>query len=128
MMWKIQQTMQDIADFIRTIHPAFIPVTGLKCSYGKFSARLPRSRLEKPRSREPSQPTLSYEHIENFYKGFRGKARSRKPTKIVYKSRPNLCTTKLSFSVFQRALGAITKIILVYRCVATKEHELTCLP
>ena len=33
----------------------------------------------KPRSREPSQPALSYEHIENFYTGFRGKARSRKP-------------------------------------------------
>ena len=34
----------------------------------KFSARLPRSRLEKPRSREPSQPALSYEHIDNFTK------------------------------------------------------------
>ena len=58
MMWKIQQTMQDNADFIPTIHPAFIPL----------SSRLPRSRLEKSRSREPSQPTLSYEHIENFTK------------------------------------------------------------
>ena len=37
--------------------------TGLKCS-----ARLPRSRIEKPRSREPSQLTLSYEHNENFAK------------------------------------------------------------
>ena len=34
----------------------------------KFPARSPRSRLEKPRSREPSQPALSYEHIENFTK------------------------------------------------------------
>ena len=34
----------------------------------KFPARLPRSRLEKPRSREPSLPALSYEHIENFTK------------------------------------------------------------
>ena len=34
----------------------------------KFPARLPRSRLEKQRSREPSQPALSYEHIENFTK------------------------------------------------------------
>ena len=95
MMWKIQQAMQD--DAIRTarIHPAFIPVTGMKCSYGEISnplTRLPRSRLEIPRSREPSQPALSYEHIENFTKagayrlltdwtpekGFRGKARSRK--------------------------------------------------
>ena len=32
----------------------------------KFPARL--RRLEKPRSREPSQPALSYEHIENFTK------------------------------------------------------------
>ena len=38
----------------------------------KFPARLPRSR-------EPSQPALSYEHIEKFCKGFRDKARSRKP-------------------------------------------------
>ena len=29
----------------------------------KFLARLPRSRLEKPRSREQSQPAHSYEHI-----------------------------------------------------------------
>ena len=35
----------------------------------KFSAHLPRSRLEKPsQSREPSKPALSYEHIENFAK------------------------------------------------------------
>ena len=34
----------------------------------KFPAPLSRSRLEKPRSREPSQPALSYEHIENFTK------------------------------------------------------------
>ena len=34
----------------------------------KFPARLPRSRLEKPRSQEPIQPALSYEHIENFTK------------------------------------------------------------
>ena len=39
-MWKIQQAMQD--DAIRTIrtHPAFIPVTCLKCSYGKISSPL----------------------------------------------------------------------------------------
>ena len=34
----------------------------------KFPARLSSSRLEKPRSREPSQLTLSDEHIENFTK------------------------------------------------------------
>ena len=58
MMWKIQQAKQD----------DFIPVTGMKCNMAKFSARLLRSRLEKPRSREPSQPALSCEHIENFTK------------------------------------------------------------
>ena len=34
----------------------------------KFSARLQRSRVEKPRSREPSQPALSYGHIKYFTK------------------------------------------------------------
>ena len=51
------------------IHPAFIPVTWLKCSYSqKILKHLPRSRLEKRRSREPSQPALSYDHMENFIK------------------------------------------------------------
>ena len=35
---------------------------------GKFSSRLPRSRSQKPRSRKPGQPGLSYEHIEIFMK------------------------------------------------------------
>ena len=34
----------------------------------KFPALFPISQLEKPNSQEPSQPTLSYEHIENFTK------------------------------------------------------------
>ena len=50
----------------------------------KFPARLPRSRLEKPISREQSQPAHTYEHIANFTKdlevrrdlGNRGPARS----------------------------------------------------
>ena len=38
MTWKIQHAMQD--DAIRTagIHSAFIPLTGLKYSYGKISS------------------------------------------------------------------------------------------
>ena len=40
MMWKIQQAMQDDAEFIRRIHPTFILVTGLKCSYGKIFSPL----------------------------------------------------------------------------------------
>ena len=59
--------MQDNAIQTTRIHPAFIPVTGLKCSYGKIELR---------------QPALSHEHIKNFTKDFkskRGKARSWKP-------------------------------------------------
>ena len=36
MMWKIQQAKQKDAEFIRRIHPALKPVTGLKCSCGKI--------------------------------------------------------------------------------------------
>ena len=39
-MWKIQQAMQDDAIRITRTHPAFIPVTCLKCSYGKISSPL----------------------------------------------------------------------------------------
>ena len=41
----------------------------MKCSYDKISSPLTEiPRLEKPRSRQPSQPALSYEHIEVFTK------------------------------------------------------------
>ena len=62
LMWKIQQTMQD--DAIRTtrIHPT------VNVHMAKFPARLPRSRLDEPRSREQSQQAHSYEHIANFTK------------------------------------------------------------
>ena len=61
MMYKIQQAMQD--DAIRTdrIHPALF-----MCSYGKMSSPFPDIPVKKPSSQEPSQPTLSCEHIENF--------------------------------------------------------------
>ena len=45
----------------------------------KFSARLQRSRLEKPRSREPSQPALSYGHIKNFTKDLEARRDFRQP-------------------------------------------------
>ena len=61
MKWKILQAMRDDAIRLARIHPAFIPVTGLKCSYAKIS----------------SPP--SHMNTSKFYKGFRGKARSRKP-------------------------------------------------
>ena len=49
LMWKIQQEKQDDAEFIRRIriHPAFIPVTELKCSYGKFSSLLTKIPVGK---------------------------------------------------------------------------------
>ena len=53
MMWNIQQAMQD--DAIRTarINPAFIPVTGLKFSCGKFSSlRSKRFRLVSERKKK----------------------------------------------------------------------------
>ena len=61
--------MQDDAIRAARVHPAFLPVTGLKCSFGEISSPLTETSVGKrPRSREPSQPTLSYEDIENFAK------------------------------------------------------------
>ena len=53
MMWKIQQGKQDDAEFIRNINHAFLPVTGLKCSYGKISSPLSE---------------MNHEHMENLQK------------------------------------------------------------
>ena len=44
---------------------------GWSVHMAKFPAHLPRSRLKKLRSRKPSQPALSYEHIENFTKNLK---------------------------------------------------------
>ena len=52
--------------------PPFIPVTGMKCSYGKIS-----SPLTEISGTEPARP-LIWTH-RKVYKGFRGEARSRKP-------------------------------------------------
>ena len=55
----------------RSRETGFAPPNRRACSQAnmaKFPARLSRSRFEKPRSREPSQPALSYKHIENFTK------------------------------------------------------------
>ena len=67
MMWKLQQAMQDNAIHTTRIYPAVHP-GNRDVHMAEFPARLPRSRLEKPRTRELSQPALSYEHIENFTK------------------------------------------------------------
>ena len=55
----------------RSRETGFAPPNRRACSQAnmaKFPARLSRFRFEKPRSREPSQPALSYKHIENFTK------------------------------------------------------------
>ena len=60
MLWTIEQAMQD--DAIRTtrIHPAFIPVTGLKCSYGKISRPLTEILIGKTEisGAEPARPLI----------------------------------------------------------------------
>ena len=50
---------------LRIIHPGNRDEVFI---WQNFPAPLPRSRLEKQKSRYPSQDALSYEHIENFTK------------------------------------------------------------
>ena len=62
MTWKLYQAKQDYANrgaLLRRIHYAFIPVTGL---HELFIF--------------PARPLI---HIQNFYEGFRGQTRPRKP-------------------------------------------------
>ena len=71
--------MQDYAIRAARIHPAFIRVTGLKCSYGKISSPLTEIPVGKTEisETEPAHPLIRTTH-RKFYKGFRGKARSLK--------------------------------------------------
>ena len=73
----------------------------------KFLARLPRSRVEKTRSREPSQPALSYERIEHLTKDLEVKGRSRKP------GQPVTATAKAT-RMNKKVIGLITKTTVVY--------------
>ena len=69
MTWKILQAMYN--DALRTSEFISLSGAGNRAEvfiWPNFQPELPRSRMEKPKSREPSQPTLS----------FSGKARSRK--------------------------------------------------
>ena len=63
----------------REFIPPFIPVTGMKCSYGKISSPLTEIWVGKTEisGTEPARPFI-WTH-RKFYKGFRGKARARKP-------------------------------------------------
>ena len=57
----------------------FIPVTGMKCSYGKIFSPLTKISVGKTETSgtEPAHPLIRTHW--KFYKGFRGEARSRKP-------------------------------------------------
>ena len=48
--------------------PPFIPVTGMKYSYGKISSPLTEISVGKNEMSGTEPPALSYEHIENFPK------------------------------------------------------------
>ena len=72
MMWNIQQAMQD--DAIRTtrIHPAFIPVTGLKFSCGKIaSLRSKRFRLvSEQKKKKPRNGIFGFDCARNETRAF----------------------------------------------------------
>ena len=59
--------------------PEFIPPCGMKCPYGKMSSTLTEISVGKLEisGTKPARP-LIWTH-RKFFKGFRGKARSRKP-------------------------------------------------
>lgn len=52
----------------RVYHSFFNPTAVSMDAYDVENTASNVRRLERPRSREPSHPTLSYEHIENFKK------------------------------------------------------------
>ena len=89
MMRKIQQAMRDDAIWAARIHPALF-----MCSYGKMSSPFPDIPVGKPEfsGTEPVRP-LTWTH-RKFYKGFRGKARFRKPGQP---GQPDSCEEALSF-------------------------------
>ena len=63
MIWKIQQAMEDDAIPTARIHPDIYP-----CNRAVVFIWQNFQPAYLSRSREPSQPSLSYEHIENFTK------------------------------------------------------------
>ena len=121
--------------------PPFITVTGMKCSYGKISSPLTDSLREhpvfsalvsprsydwkyvcgsqacSPRSREPSQPALSSEHIENFTKDLevrRDLGHRASPVNRAYMSRPSvshLLSRSIKQSVIQSASQSFSQSV-----------------
>ena len=69
MKWKIQESTQDDAVRTARVHSAFLPVTGLNCSYGKIY-----SALTEISETEPACPFTGTHR--KFCKGFRALHRS----------------------------------------------------
>ena len=82
--------------------PPFIPVTGMKCSYGKISSPLTEISVGKTEISGTERARLSYEHIENFTKDLEvrrdlgnraspvNRAHMKRPLIIPYKALNNL--------------------------------------
>ena len=81
MMWKIQQSMQDDAIWTATIHPAFIPVTRLKCSHGKISSPLTEISVGKTEKISETQPTGFMSRDPKIYHVQRRRNRLRRLSK-----------------------------------------------
>ena len=81
MMKKIQQQSKTMQNSFEEL----IPVTGLNCWNGRISsplAKIPAGKTEISAT-EPARP-LIWTH-PRFYKGFRGKVRSRKPGQLMWR-------------------------------------------
>ena len=78
----------------------FLPVNGMRCSYGKIFSPLTKIPVGKTEI-SATEPTrlLIWTHL-SFYKGFRGEARSRKPgqprlTGLIWRG-PKQCSAQYS--------------------------------
>ena len=82
--------------------PKFNPVTGLKCSYSKIS-----SPLTKISGTKPTRPLIRTHR--KFFKGFRGKARSRKPgwCEEAFSAVINLKLWSIGFPLFRQQKNTV---------------------
>ena len=112
--------------------PPFIPVTGVKCSYGKISSPLTEIKVGKTEisGTDPARP-LIWTH-RKFYKGFRGEARSRKPgqpgqpgsyEEALRLTKQQLCTCIKLFCTFPRHCTTTTWKCLISRFCGGREHK-----
>ena len=102
--------------------PPFIPVTGMKCSYGKISSPLTEISVGKTEisETEPARP-LIWTH-RKFYKGFRGEARSRKSGQP---GQPGSYEEALRFaSTIQGEISRCARAVTIKKC--TKQACCTC--